>query len=455
MSRVRQGHIYSQNGLYTTPRNAEVAIKGDDGLNGATGPIGYGVIYNNNFDSTLMIDMGVTGEVGYGVLYGDNYDSTLMLDIGPTGEIGYGVLYQENFDSALIIDAAPTGEVGYGVLYQDGFDSALVLDVGPTGEIGYGVLYQENFDSALIIDAAPTGEVGYGVLYQDGFDSALIIDAAPTGEVGYGVLYQDNFDSALIIDAAPTGEVGYGVLYQDNFDSALILDVGPTGDVGYGVLYQDNYDSALILDAGPTGPTGEFHHPPTIGSGGYFLVSNANPNIKYEWTTSMELIHATKQFHTHNLNLFVNGSSDVSGHIEISGNFKTINKVICQDITTLSDKTEKKNINNSTLGIEFINHLEPKLYEFINGSDEKHIGLISQDIEQIIERYHLEPSLTKEETINLFISNESGKHYVNYQKIIMPLIQSVKTLTQQNNELQQKIDICMQKINHLTSIISS
>jgi hypothetical protein len=90
-----------------------------------------------------------------------------------------------------------------------------------------------------------------------------------------------------------------------------------------------------------------------------------------------------------------------------------------------SDARRKRNLENYNLGLDAILGLQPKLYnmDFQQDEDEKQVGLVAQEVKDFI-------PLAYEENNN-FIG-------LNYNTIIVTLINAVKELKAQINELKNK-----------------
>ena len=89
-----------------------------------------------------------------------------------------------------------------------------------------------------------------------------------------------------------------------------------------------------------------------------------------------------------------------------------------------SDKTEKNNIVESDLGLNFINKLKPVSYKWNKDDGKTHYGLIAQDIEETI------ANLGKTVADFGAISKEKDSPMgLNYSQIISPLIKAVQELS--------------------------
>ena len=110
---------------------------------------------------------------------------------------------------------------------------------------------------------------------------------------------------------------------------------------------------------------------------------------------------------------------DVSGNVMIRGILNTAN------LTTWSDRKIKKNIVTVDNALEKVNKLRGVYYENTKLQNKKCIGVIAQEIEEIL------PEV---------VNNHNDLKSVSYNDIIGVLIESIKELSLEVNELKSKIN---------------
>ena len=146
-----------------------------------------------------------------------------------------------------------------------------------------------------------------------------------------------------------------------------------------------------------------------------------------------------------------------TGDNEIALGNTSITAIKCQvsSITAYSDKRIKRDIKENTLGLDFITRLNPVKYKKINPADypeeilenrfkkdepderpeddeNEYDGLIAQEVEQTLNDIG--------KTWSGHSINESdGKQGVQYGALTVPLINAVKELSNENNELKEDI----------------
>lgn len=112
---------------------------------------------------------------------------------------------------------------------------------------------------------------------------------------------------------------------------------------------------------------------------------------------------------------------------------------------TFSDRRLKTGVKNNTLGLEFIQKLQPVDYSYTTKGQENLIysGLIAQDVEEILETLNCEFSgLVKPQNNNDFYS-------IRYAEFVIPLINAVKEQQQQMDKLKEKNDMLELKMKDL------
>jgi hypothetical protein len=153
--------------------------------------------------------------------------------------------------------------------------------------------------------------------------------------------------------------------------------------------------------------------------------------------------------------LRTNGSSHAFGRIGIPTNrmFRGDFSSIFVGTTSISsDERVKTSIENSDLGLDFINMLRPVKYKMINGLkkqfDEQgnlienlpgtrwHYGLIAQELKQTLDTYSLDSAMWSVED---FEENPDGFQAINYNQVTSPLIKAVQELSETVEILKNRL----------------
>jgi hypothetical protein len=122
--------------------------------------------------------------------------------------------------------------------------------------------------------------------------------------------------------------------------------------------------------------------------------------------------------------------------LDISGN------VQATSYNAISDIRLKTNIQYLSGSLELVNQLNGVSFNWINDTTNKPIhGLIAQDVEKVL------PDIVNTATIE----NESGykQKSIHYDGLFPHLIESIKSLTQENNALVAKVDVLTKENNAL------
>jgi len=102
-------------------------------------------------------------------------------------------------------------------------------------------------------------------------------------------------------------------------------------------------------------------------------------------------------------------------------------------MTITSDRRLKEDIQTTSLGLDFINDLNPALYHRINNeSPDMEMGIIGQELKAVLEKYHAS---------DLGIVNQVGDDYmtVRYNDLFAPLIKAVQELSAENTALKSEV----------------
>ena len=109
---------------------------------------------------------------------------------------------------------------------------------------------------------------------------------------------------------------------------------------------------------------------------------------------------------------------DVAGDINYSGS-----------ISNVSDERLKKDIEDSALGVDFLNTLRPVSYKFREGDGKPHHGLIAQEVSQF----------SPEGFAAVSHDEVNDRYSLAYLELIAPLIKSVQELSARVVELESKL----------------
>ena len=132
---------------------------------------------------------------------------------------------------------------------------------------------------------------------------------------------------------------------------------------------------------------------------------------------------------------------------------------VVNGVTTTSDVNEKKEIKDTTLGLDFINALRPVEYKWKDGGVRKHQGFIAQEVKTVLDAkdkssdqgmWGLNTVKNPKTTIVHHDENDEDKTFdeeidtvpresLRYNELIGPLVKAVQELTTQNEALTARI----------------
>lgn len=148
-----------------------------------------------------------------------------------------------------------------------------------------------------------------------------------------------------------------------------------------------------------------------------FIIS---PNGRVEFTENVGIQIAPTAANA----LEINGNLNITGgNISTDTNISA-NNMSAVTFTYTSDRRYKQNIRNIDDGLDKILQLEGIYFERI-GSGNHDIGLVAQDVEKVF------PEIVR--------TDDDGFKYVDYAKIVAPLIGAIKTQQQELEELRREI----------------
>lgn len=100
--------------------------------------------------------------------------------------------------------------------------------------------------------------------------------------------------------------------------------------------------------------------------------------------------------------------------------------------TITSDRNLKNNINNTNLGLDFINKLRPVSYIRKNDESKKtEYGLIAQEVEETLKEEGVENA-------GMLTITDNGEYQLRYNDLLAPMIKAIQQLNEENQDLKLK-----------------
>jgi hypothetical protein len=235
--------------------------------------------------------------------------------------------------------------------------------------------------------------------FLPGSDSSFNLGASGTR---WSNVYADavNVAGSILPDADSTRDIGasgtrWANIYADNLDTDTMNITGQ-------ITFDEASDSGII--AGLT-RTGLVLKGANSGSNSWVRVGQTNDLLPYN-DNAMNLGNGTYRW------------------IDVWAVDGTINT---------SDETEKKDVVDSDLGLDFINDLKPKKYKWKEGK-RPHYGLMAQEVKQII----------GEKDFGGYIEDDKedgSKFYgLRYTEFIAPMIKAIQELTEKVKSLESQLN---------------
>ena len=126
-----------------------------------------------------------------------------------------------------------------------------------------------------------------------------------------------------------------------------------------------------------------------------------------------------------------NSTTTVSNEITLGNSSHTVIRAAVTTITSLSDARDKKNIEESTYGLDFVDSLKPVKFEWDtrDGAKKniKDLGFIAQDLKEVDDEY-----------LGLVYSENPDKLEASYGRLIPVLVKAIQELSKEVKQLKSK-----------------
>lgn len=295
-------------------------------------------------------------------------------------------------DDALVVDM--NGNVGIGT----GQPSAK-LDVEGTVEINVPAVDQ---DTVLVFrqDGIARGQIRYD-------------DSEDTFALGYQGYH------ASQIACANNGNVGIGTT-APNYNLEISADA--TDDYPFSITNTDKMPIFMFYND---------QEGPGAGSGGLFI----KDTVKTETVTSIEGRNGKNSYINNGGNVGI-GTASPSYKLDVNGTIRGNN-------VSASDIRLKKNIKAISSPLEKISRIKGVTYEWKDASRDKgrQVGLIAQDVEAVF------PELVS--------ADNQGIKALDYAKLVSPLVEAVKALNNENEQLRQENDRIKNRLAKIEELLNS
>ena len=133
-------------------------------------------------------------------------------------------------------------------------------------------------------------------------------------------------------------------------------------------------------------------------------------------------------------------SVDESGNCDMAAGTLTVSEIKGVSTFSDSDRRLKDNIDNIPLGLNFIDNLQPKMYNYNHIENKNtHFGLIAQDVIGLLDENNIDHKTTS------LVGTNNNMYSLNYTEFIPILMNSIKELKSQVESLKTEVDILKTK----------
>ena len=273
-------------------------------------------------------------------------------------------------------------------------------------------------------DADRNLSVGDGISESiSGLDNSII------GNNAFTVATASSNNTAMGANVLEDCTTGGGNTAMGHSSMANITTGGNNTAVGGGSLA--NATTASINTAVGTNALNSI----VSGSGNVGLGSNAGTSAT--GSNNIYIGYAAAELQTSgNNNITIgkdsaNSTTTVSNEITLGNSSHTVSRAAVTTITSLSDARDKKNIEESTYGLEFIHSLKPVTFEWDTRDgakkDIKDLGFIAQDLKEVDDEY-----------LGLVYSENPEKLEASYGRLIPVLVKAIQDLSAKVEALENK-----------------
>ena len=431
-------------GIGVTPPVAPLDVFGADVQNGST----PGIKLSSSNTQQTVFAIGNTGTRQYELAVGgttssvpgafyiyDNDAADFRITLATSGNVGIGTTNPSSFNSRgrnLVVNS--DGDTGITISANTSSSSTLLFAdafAGTGGTAAYrgSIEYDHANDSMAFSTAASErmniSSVGDILCTSDGGTDAFRVFNASTGAGDIYLRVEKAYSSAAVGRAA-------GIILGSNAGN-----LGSTWTVetnsSNGYFSSGNLD--FIHNAGGTpstrmritsGGTIEIRNGTTVGgemkltgTDNDFTINGKRGQVIYEIFGTQTYIMDSQQFYP---------AADNARNIGTGSNRFSV--VYSANGVNTSDRTLKKNIKECDLGIDFINSLKPKSYNFKDLKEDndaygkKRYGLIAQDLLQT-------------ELKDAVFGEKDGEYGLSYNDLIAPMIKAIQELKAEIDELKK------------------
>ena len=405
-----------------TPKTTAYIKSMSEELYGRQGSLAFGVSQSINANATEAMRINSSGEVGIGT----TSPSQRLHVVGNIKTFGH-IFLQSNANGFRTVALDTTDGADNQELYLCGGGTASSSRGGQVGVYGNEV---SGTGGSVVIVA---GNVSTGDIdFLTANTQRMTINNA--GNVGIGLT-----NPSWQLEVSDTGTVRHAITSTNNGTAGVFFRVFNSGtQVGNGTIATQNNGDMKFF----TGTSGETERM-RITSGGQIEIRNGSTvagQLKASGADNDLAINGKRGqviFEIADVQKAVLDANQfypaADNGLNLGTTFLRFSTVYATNGVNTSDETLKENIKECNLGIDFIDSLKPKSYNFKDLKEDndsygkKRYGLIAQDILQT-------------ELKDSVFGKKDGEYGLSYNDLIAPMVKAIQELKADNDSLKARIE---------------
>ena len=289
------------------------------------------------------------------------------------------------------------------------------------GQITTGTL------SAVTIDTSGYGRFR-GAVSAGGYNASIVANDSQTQS--YGIYAYGSAAAGAFLSSSGTGVSGQSSTSDgvSGYTDSGGAGVRGTSTSGYGVYANSTYGYSLYV-AGLS----------YFGNTTYSASTGLNTNFNADLLDGYHASSFSLTSHSHNylsgINCYGGGTAwAMSGMTTIRSNISGY-QFYCYgsngiEFNSTSDERLKQDIEDETLGLDFVNSLRPITYRWVANSNTKFHGFIAQEVHPLVPGPYID---------SLKQIHPDGVLALDYMSLISPLVKAIQEQTLIINQLQTRI----------------
>jgi hypothetical protein len=365
------------------------------------------------------------------------YESSTINDGSNNTTLGYHTLFQSNVDDTTAIGANALSSINTGNKNTALGSNTLVNNLTGSENIAVGV-------ESLYFNSTGNGNVAIGNLsltHSNGnFNTAIghfaqrdnpINSISNTIAIGYKSI---SYDNSLVIgneafsgiESISIGNKSSAIGFSNTtvgYESSTLSGGSNNTAIGYQSLFYSNADDNTAIGSRALSSNLSGNNNTALGSNALNFLLFGNNNTAIGYNAQVPLAFGNDQIRLGDTNINYAG-------IQVPW-------------TITSDRRLKFNIQNSNLGLDFINQLNPVSYFRKNDETKKvEYGFIAQELEETLKTLGVS-------NVGLISKDDKGMYSVRYNDLIAPMVKAIQEQQIIITSLEEKLLLLEKKFEML------